>query len=280
VFQRHISFFMTKPFQILIFLLVGIPRLFAADNYPVGARSIGLSNAFVSISDTWSTFHNQATLAGFKSSSAGVFYESRFMIDELSLVAGSIVLPVGTGTFGFSFYQFGQNSYKEHKIGLAYTTQLSERLNAAIQLDYFSQRFPENDGAMGFSTFEIGMTYKTSEQFTLGAHILNPIKNGFKLLEGKQKMPATYRIGGHYQFSDMVLITAEAQKNTDHPTMFKTGLEFSPVQNLALRFGVSGKPVQYSFGIGYSFRKATTDIAFSYHGHLGYTPSVSIQFKL
>jgi hypothetical protein len=78
----------------------------------------------------------------------------------------------------------------------------------------------------------------------------------------------------------LVLITAEAQKTTDYRVLLKTGLEFEPVKNLALRFGVSGRPVQYTAGIGYRVKKVTTDIAFSYHGHLGFTPSVSLQFDL
>jgi hypothetical protein len=62
--------------------------------------------------------------------------------------------------------------------------------------------------------------------------------------------------------------------------MIKSGLEFSPVKNFALRFGVSGKPVNYSAGIGFQTGKIVTDIGFSYHGNLGLTPSVSIQFIL
>jgi hypothetical protein len=47
-----------------------------------------------------------------------------------------------------------------------------------------------------------------------------------------------------------------------------------------LRFGVSGKPVTYTAGIGFQTRKIVTDIGFSYHGNLGITPSFSIQFNL
>lgn len=271
---------MKKPLQILIFLFIGFSEINGAENYPTGARAIGLSNAFVSISDTWSTFHNQATLASLNTFSTGVFYESRFGIDELSLAAGTIILPTNSGAFGFSIYQFGKGTYKEHKVGLAYARQLSERLNAAVQLDYFSQRFPENSGAYGFATFECGVTFKTTEHLTLGAHVFNPVKNGFNMPEGKQKMSAIYRFGGHYIFSDMVLITAEAQKKPDYPLVLKTGLEFEPVKNLALRFGVSGRPVQYTAGIGYRVKEVTTNIAFSYHTHLGFTPSVSLQFDL
>lgn len=271
---------MKRPFGILLFLLIGLTKFVSSQNYPSGARATGLSNAFVSIADTWSTFHNQATLAELTTFSAGVSYESRFMIDELTLAAGSAVLPARNGAFGFSFYQFGHGTFKEHKIGLAYSRRLSAKLNAGIQLDYFSERFPENDKSTGFPTFELGLTYKTTKQLTLGAHVFNPINNDFDTANGKQKILASYRLGGHYQFSDLVLISAEAQKSSGYRIMIKSGLEFSPLQNLALRFGISGRPVQYTAGLGYHFNKVQTDIAFSYHGNLGFTPSVSIQFNL
>lgn len=271
---------MRKPLFILLCFWLGSTPVLASDNYPIGGRSIALSNAFVSLSDTWSTFHNQAGLSTLRSFSAGVFYESRFLVDELSLSATSVVIPSELGTFGFSFSQFGKGTFKEHKIGLAYSRRLSKKLNAALQIDYFLQRFPENENATGFPTFEIGVTHKTTQELTLGFHVFNPINNGFETLYRKQKLPAIYRLGGHYQFSDLSLLTIEVQKNTDHPVLVKTGLEFCPLQNLALRFGISGRPIQYTAGLGYRFGKITTDIAFSYHGNLGFSPSVSIQYNL
>ncbi|MCY1720418.1 hypothetical protein OU798_08705 [Prolixibacteraceae bacterium Z1-6] len=271
---------MHKPFLILFLLLISCSKSFASDNYPAGARSIALSDAFVSITDTWSTFHNQATLASLESFSAGVFYESRFLVDELSLTAGSLGFPINAGTFGFSFYQFGEGTFKEQKVALSFSKRLSEKINAGIQLDYFSSRFPENENAKGFATFECGVSFQITEYFALGAHVFNPVKNGIEMPHGKHKMPAIYRIGGHYQFSDMVLISTEAQKTTGYKVVMKTGLEFSPLKNLAFRFGISGRPVQCTAGIGYSFGKITTDIAFSYHNNLGFSPSVSLQFNL
>jgi hypothetical protein len=264
----------------LIFFIFVCHGADSAENYPSGARALSLSNAFVSISDTWSTFHNQAGLAGLESFSAGVFYESRFMVDELSHTAGSLVIPIKSGTFGISFSQFGKGTYKEHKIGLAFAKSLSKKISAAIQLDYLSERFPENERAAGFATFEAGIVYAATEELFLGAHIFNPIQGGIKTPEGVQKMPAVLRIGGHYQFPKMVLLIFETEKNFENPLLFKSGLEFSPVKNLALRFGVSGKPVAYTAGIGFQTGKITTDIGFSYHGNLGITPSVSIRFAL
>ena len=271
---------MRKPFKILVISVFSYLSVSGAENYPAGARAVALSNAFVSVSDVWSTFHNQANLSQLETFSAGVFYESRYLVDELSLAAGTINMPAIQGTAGFSFYQLGKGTYKESKLGLAYSKQLSERLSAALQLDYFLYRFPENEGAKGFPTFEAGVSFQTTKELTLAAHIFNPVKNGFDTACGKQKLPLIFRIGGHCQFMDKSLVSFEIQKNTNTDAQVKAGLEFYLVKNLALRFGVSGRTVQITAGLGYSFGKFTTDIAFSCHGNLGFTPSVSINYKL
>lgn len=271
---------MKRPAQILIILAFCFMSVTAQENYSAGARATALSNAMVSVSDVWSTFHNQATLSNIQAFSAGVFYESRYLVDELSLAAGTMSLPAISGIIGLSFYQFGHGTYKESKVGLSYSKRLSERLSAALQLDYFLYRFPENDGAKGFPTFETGISYQTTDQLTLALHVFNPVHNGIETPYGKQKMPVIFRLGGHYQFSGRSLIALELEKNSDQKAVVKTGIEFYLVENLALRFGVSGRPVQISSGLGYSFGRITTDIAFSYHGNLGITPSVSVNFKL
>lgn len=282
VYKKYASFcyIMKKPLLTFLLIFYGFSKLTAIENYPSGARSLALSHAFVSISDTWSTFHNQAGLANFETISIGFFYESIFNLDELSLAAGSFILPVKSGTFGLSFFQFGKGTFKENKIGLAFAKQLSDKLSAAIQLDYLSQILPENERSKGFATFECGFIYSPTKDLYLGAHVFNPILSGIETPYGKQKMPAVFRIGGHYQFDETVLITVETQKDTNNPFIIKTGIEFSPAQNLALRFGVSGKPVNYTAGIGYRIGKISTDIGFGYHGNLGFTPSVSIQYHL
>ncbi|MCK3682701.1 hypothetical protein [Maribellus sp. YY47] len=271
---------MKKPTHILILFLALSYTSIASENFTAGARAVALSNATVSLSDVWSTFHNQATLAGMSKLSAGIYYESRFMLEELSLTAGTFSAPFGGGTAGISFYQFGKGSYKESKLGLAYARQLSRKLSAALQLDYFASRFPENEGAFTFLTFECGLVYQLTHELTLGAHVFNPVENGFETYSGKQEMPFTYRLGGHYLLSEYVLVCAEVQKSSGFPAQVKSGVEFMPVKNLALRLGVSGKPFNYSGGIGYSLGNISTDFAFSYHGNLGFTPSVSVQFHL
>jgi hypothetical protein len=269
---------MQKPLIILVLFFVQA-QVIAADNYPVGARATALSNAFVSLSDTWSIFHNPATLTDINGISAGVFYESRFMLEEFALSGGTVVMPTNSGTFALGIYQMGKVSYKQNRIGLAYAKQLSEKVSAALQLIYFNSRYPENEKSFGFATFDFGLRYKVSQTLTVGTHIFNPVHNGYTFYSGKEKMPISFRLGGHYQFSEFVLLSFEGQKLSNIPLVLKSGIEFSPLRNLIFRAGVSGKPVKLSAGIGYRFGSITTDIAFSYHGNLGFSPSVSIQFK-
>ncbi|WP_372948749.1 hypothetical protein [Mariniphaga sp.] len=258
---------------------VGV-KVQAIENHPIGARSLGLSDASVSFSDVWGTFHNQAGIAGLDGFSAGFFYESRFGVDLLSLSAGSIVLPVGEGAFGLSFFQFGSGLFKENKYALAYARQLSEKWSAGIQLDYLTQTFPENARAKGFATVEGGVLFQPSEKLHLGAHVFNPLKGGIESPAGKVEMPVVFRGGGHYRFSEMVLVAFEAEKDNQNPALLKTGIEFLPMENLALRFGVSGKPFKYTAGVGYKTGNLSADLGFSYYGNLGITPSVSIQIYL
>ena len=141
------------------------------------------------------------------------------------------------------------------------------------------QGIGENEKATGFATFEAGVIFNATDNLIFGTHIFNPINGGFKTAEGVQKMPFIFRLGGHYEFYENVLLILETEKTATNPLAIKSGLEFSPVDFLALRVGVSGKPVSYTAGIGFKTGKITTDIAFGYHGNLGITPSFSIQFN-
>jgi len=271
---------MLKTYLTAILLLFGAARLSAIENHPSGARPFALSNAIVSISDPWSTFHNQATLTGISAFTAGFYFESRFLIEELSLASGTIVLPLKKGVFGFSYSQFGKGTYKENKAGVAFAMMLTEKLGASVQLDYFSQRMPENENAYGFVTFETGLVYHFNQNLHFGAHFFNPIKAGVETAEGMQEMPFTVRLGTHYSLAGNMLISFEADKTASYNWFCRSGLEFEPVKNFILRAGVSGRPVNITTGIGIRMKKIVADIGFGYHANLGITPAVSLQFEL
>lgn len=272
---------MNKSVLLTLFILVlNFEKIHAIENQFAGARAIGLSDSYISFYDSWGSFHNQAGLSKINGISAGMFFESRFMVDELSYVAGNVVMPTSSGVFALSFTQFGKGTFKENKFGFAYAKQLSENLSAGVQIDYLMTLMPENRIFKGFPTVEGGIIYQPVTGLLVGAHIFNPIGGGVETLNGKDKSPTTVRVGGNYSVSEYVLVTAEVEKSTDLNPIYKTGIEFLPAEDLAIRFGFSGKPFAYTAGIGYKFGKIATDIGFHYHGNLGLTPAISLRFQL
>lgn len=263
---------------ILILFFAGIISAKAFDNQYAGARPLALAGAYVAFEDIWSSYYNQAGLADIQNISTAFFYESRFQLKELSLMAGAVVFPTKTGIFGINYSQFGTGTFKESKLGVAFSKKLSEKFSAGIQFDYCISLMPENQRSKGLVTFEGGVIYKVSKQLNLGFHVFNPIEQELETLNSKIKMPAIYRLGGNYRFSELVITCFEIGKASEEDIIFKAGTEFLPAKNLAIRFGVSGKPFAYSVGFGYSFGKIQTDIAFDYHGVLGVSPTVSIQY--
>ncbi|NQU85126.1 MAG: hypothetical protein HQ541_05135 [Mariniphaga sp.] len=269
-----------KKYVALFLFILFCSKTPAIENPYVGARALALSDAFIAFPDVWGTFHNQAGLVNIKSISGAVYYSSQFGLKELAQMAGTVIIPTKTGTFGLGYSQFGTGQFKETKLGLAFSKQLGKRISAGIQIDYLASILPENSRAKGCVTFEGGLLYRISEKFDLGVHVFNPLRQGIKSFTEEIKLPTTIRAGGSIYISEYLLLGFEIEKNSEEKTIIKSGAEFLFLENLTIRFGVSGEPFAYTTGIGYKMGKITTDIGFYYHGNLGITPSVSLQFNL
>jgi hypothetical protein len=74
-------------------------------------------------------------------------------------------------------------------------------------------------------------------------------------------------------------LTSELENDFDDHFILKTGIEYTILEKLFLRAGVSGKPYQLSAGIGFQVKKLTLDLATTYSQYLGNSPSVSFQYQ-
>lgn len=264
----------------LIFLVFSCLSAFAGnDNIPVGARSAGLANSSVTLSDVWSVHQNQAGLGYMRNAAAGVYYESRFMMPELGLSAFSLVVPIKVGTFGLSVRNFGFKSYNESKIGLAYGRAFGENLSIGIQLSYQNIRFADAYyGQKSTFTAEVGAMYKLSKTFTIAAHLYNPTQSKLTDSNG-DRLPSVMRFGLRYQFSKRVFLAGEAEKDLYNPVRLRAGIEYQAIDILYLRAGVSGSPLNTSFGFGLKLKKLNVDFAGTFHPVLGFTPQVSLNYQ-
>jgi hypothetical protein len=262
--------------MLLGFLLIASPA-FSNKNQPIGARSSAMANSSVGLSDLWSVHHNQAGLARINKAEAGIYYENRFLIPELSLKGFAVALPAKSGVFGVSVSHFGFALYSETQAGLAYAQKLGEKVSAGVKLNYLNTFIGDNYGRRGVMTAEVGVQAELAPGLTLGAHIYNPARARLSHYDN-ERVPTIMRLGLTYQVNEKALITAETQKDTDNKAVIKAGMEYRVVEQLYLRAGIATNPAMNTFGFGIYHKQFKIDFASSIHSVLGYSPMVSIQY--
>lgn len=271
--MKHVSSF--------IFLLFFIQSAYAGnDNLPFGARSAGLANASVTLSDVWSAHHNQAGLGWIKKATAGVAYENRFLIPELGMSGAVLALPLTSnkGTFGLSIRKFGYSQYNESKIGLGFGRSFGDHLSIGMQLNYQNVQFASLYGSKSAFTIEVGAIYKLTPNLTIGAHVYNPSRTRLSELD-QDRLPAVMRLGMRYQFSSRVFIALETEKDSYNKPVVKAGIEYLAGEILFLRAGVGTQPMSTSFGFGLKMKKLQLDMAGNFHPVLGFTPQAAISYQ-
>lgn len=246
------------------------------DNYPLGARSAGMASASVVLTDIWASANNQAGLGYIKQPTAAVYYENRLNVKSLSLQAGAFALPVQSTIVGVNYRYFGFSKYNESKLGLAVGKRLGEKLAMGVQIDYFHTHFAGDYKNTGLLCGEIGLLSEPAEHLIIGAHLFNVTQSRIK----DERTPAIMRLGIGYTIQEKAIISLETEKDLRMDAIFKGGLEYSPVDSLFLRCGMStGNLYQYSFGMGYGWKYCMVDISFSHHKFFGYSPHISLIAK-
>lgn len=261
----------------LICLIAGYNARAGNEDYPIGARSSAMGNASVSLSDMWSAHHNQAGLGFVRDFGAGVSYENRFLLKEISVRGGVVALPIKAGTFGLCITNFGYSQYSENKYSLSFAKAFGEKLSAGIAMDYLSTRIAEGYGNRGALAAEAGIIAKPLKGFTIGVHVFNPTRSKISAYDD-ERLPTIIRLGGDYLFSDKVRLAVEAQKDIRYKTEFKAGLEYLPVKELYLRIGISTNPTLSTFGFGLNLKNFKIDFAASYHQTLGISPQLGLSY--
>jgi hypothetical protein len=278
-------FFKNNPpgkyfFFILILLVTGNNSLFGQDILSVeGARNAGMGSCSVAVSGFWNINSNQAGMAQVQKFSAGINYEERFGMSQLSTKSIAVLYPAGFGVVGVSMDYFGYSLYHESKFGLAYAKNITPRLRGGLKLDFFQTAYGDNYGSDNLVTFEIGAQYDISNNLTFGADVFNPVpKSGAS--EIYFKLPFIYRVGLAYRFSKNLLVTAEVQKNSDLSFFeVRAGVEYAIQNRYFFRVGLGSRQEIFTTGFGYKWKRLSFDLAAVVHQTLGISPQVSLIYS-
>jgi len=268
----------TKGRITLSFILLVSNCAYAAGGHVViGGRAAALGYTSITQSDEWSVFNNQAGLAWCRRFSAGIYFENRYLLKDLSQKALAITLPAGKGAFGVSIRHFGFALYSEMNASLSYGMRLTKKFSAGVQVNYLrlhvSDGFKDNDD---FSC-EIGLQFRASEHLWLGLHIANPVPVKLSSLT-HERLPTLMRFGLSWRITGGLHSDVEVEKDLLHKPVLKAGIEYRPAKSLFIRMGVQSNPATFTFGFGLEFGNLQFDLASSYHLVLGYSPQASLTY--
>jgi hypothetical protein len=266
---------------LLVVLLTG-PQMVSAQDLLLskGTRSAGMGQCAVALTGFWNINDNQAGMADVKDFSAGINYEERFGMRELSTKSVALLYPVRWGVLGAGMDYFGYSLYHEMKFGLAFARSFGSRFRAGIKLDYFQTGFGDHYGKANNLTFEFGFQYDLSKNLTLGGFAFNPIPTpGTGAVYFK--LPVVYQAGLSYRFSRSLLVTVESEKNARNPNFeLRAGLEYSLKNKYFFRTGLGTGREFLSAGFGYRLKGFSLDMAAAAHQALGVSPQVSLIYTL
>lgn len=243
-----------------------------------GGRAAGMGLSSAAVSDLWSVNNNQAGMAFYDKTGAGIYFENRYLIKEMGTQTGAFTLKTKFGMLGTTIAYSGDANYNTTQAGLAYAIKFGNRFAAGIQLDYIGTKLGEEYGKRRNVTFDAGIMVKITDQLIFGTHTFNPMH--VKLSEyNNERIPTTLNAGFGFTFSDKLLLTAEAYKNSEFPMELRTGAEYKLGNVAYARIGLSTNPARYTFGFGIIMKNFTLDLSSSVHSQLGYSPQVSMQYS-
>lgn len=257
-------------FSLLIVAAGALPQQLSRD-----VRSMGMGAAGVSLDGGNSLFANPAGIAMLKQPNFFAGTDVRFEMKELASAWMGAIVPLRPGAFGLSVEAMGFDAWKQQQAVLSYARNLHERFRMAVSFAYL-QNSIVGYGRAGSLTAGLGLQTLLNKTVTLGVQLVNPF--AVKFAEGNY-LPTEFRVGVAWLASTRVLLALQLDKALQSELRLRSGLEYTPVKRLQLRFGFSSSPAEFSGGFGLELTKGIyLESATSYHQVLGFSPAILIRY--
>jgi hypothetical protein len=221
---------------------------------------------------------NQAALSSIKNPAVGIYSERRFLLKEMSLYSVAAAVPTSSGNFGIKGDYFGDASYNETGLGLAYGRKLGDKIDVGVQFNYYSFKV-QGYGSASSINAEGGMILHLTDALHLGLHIYNP--TGVSVGKTKEEqLPAIYSVGFGYDVSQKFFLSAEIEKIEDQPVNVNAGLQYYFDEKLLASAGIASATSTYYLGFGVVLKSIQLNAVASVHPQLGITPGLLLLFTI
>jgi len=258
-----------------VFSCTFLAGLFCAFSYgqsgtghPSGARSTGMGNAHVTLTDGWSLYNNIGGLGRVTETQALFGYDHRLGLNELTTLAAAMALVQEWGNVGVTVSHFGGTLFNQQNLGIGISNTLGIT-SFGIKVNYFQTNI-EGFGRAASPILELGGVAEMTPQLMFGAHIYNLTRSKLSKLSDEY-LPMTVKAGLSYRPSPGLMVNIEAEKEVLLDPIFKAGLEYNLKDRIWGRTGFTTQPNNFFFGLGFKPRRYHIDYAMTQNYRLGFT---------
>ena len=240
------------------------------ENSDIGARAVGMGGAYTSISDnSLAIFYNPSGLGQVSSREVSAFYQpSPFGLSDISTASLTYAEPLKFGTLGLGFKTYGSSLYRETNGIVSFGKSYMNRFFYGANINYYNLTIQGYGSASTFGVDLGAMAYITKylRWGFFGKNI-----TGSKIGTSGEKLAQVYKTGFNFHPVSDLNLSLEAEKDVRYPLSIKGGFEYSIMDYLDLRAGISSEPAAFSAGIGFNYNLFTLDYAIYNHTDLGIT---------
>ncbi len=208
----------------------------------IGARPMAMGGAVVSLADGGTALYwNPAGLARATGHTVSLTHVS--WLSDVEYRYAAYATPLGrTGAIGVaieggsaSWDNTGEGTFETGDFSgtVGYAWRMKPNLGLAGSFKYLSSTLG-SDEASSFA-FDAGVMYQMSDAVSFGAATRN-LGSAVAYVEDGDPLPATFAVGASYRWRD-VLVALDLEKVNDLDLTTRLGLEYYPVDFLALRGG-------------------------------------------
>ncbi len=245
----------------------------------IGARSSAMGDASVSFIDTWSTFNNPSALGFTDKIQLGFSYKNNFLLKELSQMSFAFSLPVKkVGVFSLGIDRFGYDQFSSNKFGFGYSRKFGKIFSLGTQINLHWLHIGDIYGDKVTASGSISFLVKPMKNWIIAANIYNITATPVSF-DARDRINTIFRLGTSYTIADKLLISIEGEASLQYDPTFKAGIEYKPIELLAIRAGINTYPMSPTFGFGINYKKVLFDFAGKWHPVLGFSPIASLAYS-
>jgi hypothetical protein len=270
---------MPRQFFLIILALVYVIPCFAQGGFTQMGTARSRANGYntENFRDANAVFHNQAGSAFVDRHTWVLSGENRFLLSGLTHGLAGYILPTKTGNFSLMAGTYGNEHYRENKIGIGYARKLTKETAIGAQVNYMFVQVAEG-GTAGAVNMDLGIQQKILDYLSLGFQVCNPVRRSFA---NGYTPPTIFRLGSQLTLSEKVILLAGIEKQTDWKENIKLGLEYNLHPNFIARAGLQTQPRSVAAGFGLKIHdKIFMDFAAEWQSIIGISPAFTCLFSI